>query len=152
MSTINKSDATSTDEVAGQLLFWLQQAHQAMKIDITRAFTFAGKDISTEQFSVLSYLFQHGAATQSEISRATKRERASVSRILTGMENRKLIQRKSRDMRSNSVKLTKLGLDTYLVLAPISDRVGKETLASCSERDIDATIRLLKTIALAKSA
>jgi len=85
MSTIDKKSSSSPTGEAGQLLFWLQQAHQAMKLDITHAFRLAGENVSTEQFSVLSYLYKQPLATQTDIARATQRERASISRILAGM-------------------------------------------------------------------
>ena len=102
---------------------------------------------STEQISVLSYLYKHPLATQSDIARATHRERGSISRILAGMERQGWIKRSTLDRRTNGVELTRRGLETYQVLVPINDQIGVETLANCAKRDIDATVRLLKKLA-----
>lgn len=118
-----------------------------MKLDITRAFKLAGVGASTEQFSILSYLHKHSLATQNDIARATQRERASISRIVAGMEQEGWIKRSALDRRTNGVELTKRGMEIFQFLMPISDRVGIETLAECSKRDVDAAIRLLKKVA-----
>jgi len=147
MSTINKKATTSLAGEPGQLLFWLQQAHQALKLDITHAFRLAGENVSTEQFSVLSYLHKQPLATQTDIARATQRERASISRILAGMEQEGWISRSTLDRRTNGVELTKRGSELYHVLVPINNRIGAQTLADCSKRDVDVAIRLLKKLA-----
>jgi len=134
-------------EEVGPLLFWLQQAHQTLKLAISHAYKLMGHEVSTEQFSVLSYLHAQRGASQIEIARATRREKASVSRILSGLEKNGLVTRSSIDMRTNRVELTETGKAIYALLSPIGNEIGGKVLGEIPRDEVDATIRLLKRIA-----
>lgn len=130
-----------------RLLFWLQQAHQTVRQRVNNAYKQKGHDTSTEQFSILSYLYWNENATQTDIATATQREKASVSRIISGLEKKGLIARTAIDRRTNRVTLTEEGALHYQLLSPISDAVANEILNLYSDKDIATTIKILKLLA-----
>ena len=64
------------------IVFWLHQAHHALRTDILRMFQERGHDLTTEQYAILTALWQRGACSQAALARASGRDLPGVTRLV----------------------------------------------------------------------
>ena len=111
--------------VEGALFFWLQQAHQALRVSMLQAFAQQGIRLSPEQFSVLNALWFRDGVSQAYLAQATSRDRPGISRLVESLERLGLINRKEdeRDRRAHRITLAPKGREIYERMAPIVEQV-----------------------------
>lgn len=110
------------------IVFWLHQAHHAVRADILRLFNEDGHDLTAEQWAILSALWQRDDCSQTELARAAGRDRPGVTRLVDALEKKKLVVRADvpGDRRSYRVRLTAAGRRLHAVLSRlIQDVVGR---------------------------
>jgi len=118
----------------------------AARTFLTRQLALNGIDMTIEQFKVMVTLWNEKSATQQTIADFVGKDKASVTRLIAGLEKRALIARTAdkHDKRCNLVTLTPHGIalekPTMKALAEANDYI---------HRDIDAnelaiTLRVLK--------
>lgn len=129
-------------------LFWLNQAHHALRSAIIRAFKASGADLTAEQWSILEYLWFKKEAPQTAIARATGRDKPAVTRLVVSLEEKGLVKRTPVDMRTNSVKLTPKGMQLHESFGPVLKDVFDGALSSIPKKDLPAVHRALRTLAI----
>lgn len=89
------------------------RASAALNRYLNRKFKLAGLGITTEQWSVLSCLWELDKQTQKYICDHTYKDKASITRLLDGLEKNGLVKRESdpSDRRTNLIHLTSKGHD-----------------------------------------
>src|SRR3982751_6871400 len=111
--------------VDNALGFWIHRVYQASRNEMFRAFRDKGEDVTPEQWAVLIRLWERDGRTQSDLSEATFRDRPTMSRILDGMEQRELVERRAdkTDGRARLIHLTRRGRDLQKKLVPVAERL-----------------------------
>lgn len=68
-------------------------------------------DITIEQWRMLFYLWNEDGINQQELAQRAKKEKSTITRQISGLEKKGLIERRSshKDMRNNQIFLTKMG-------------------------------------------
>jgi MarR family transcriptional regulator, organic hydroperoxide resistance regulator len=91
--------------------FVVNRAANRLRAEIERGFASRGHDITAEQWSVLSRLYEEDGLAQHEIADRISRDKTNVARILALMERRELIERRidSDDHRARKIYLTDYG-------------------------------------------
>jgi len=102
-------------------------------------------DVSAEQWSALSLLYQKKVLTQVQIGAYLSLDKVRVLRIVSRLEEQKLVLRQisKTDKRFNDVRLTKKGKEIYHTIVPLALEVHDEALAGLTENDTDLLIDLL---------
>lgn len=91
---------------------------------INQNFIKEGFDITADQLKMLVVLWDKDGRTQNELGESIGRFKTSVTKLVDGLEKRKLIQRVQHptDRRSNLVCLTQLGKNIRKQLLPIIEK------------------------------
>jgi MarR family transcriptional regulator, organic hydroperoxide resistance regulator len=137
-----------TFEPGGNALYWLNQAHHALRGAIIRAFKANGADLTAEQWSILEYLWYKKEAPQTAIAKATGRDKPAVTRLVVSLEEKGLLKRTRADMRTNTVKLTAKGLHLHEEYGPILRGIVDGALSSISKKDVAIVHQSLMTMAI----
>lgn len=126
--------------------FWIHRVYQATRNEMYRAFRAAGHDVTPEQWALLIRLWERDGCTQSELSDATFRDQPTMSRILTGMEQRGWLERRAdpRDARVRKVYLTRGGRELQPKLVPIAEDIVGRLVAGIDERSLRTTRAALR--------
>jgi MarR family transcriptional regulator, organic hydroperoxide resistance regulator len=127
-------------------LFWLNQAHHALRSAIIRGFKVNGADLTAEQWSVLEYLWFKKAAPQTAIAKATRRDKPAVTRLVVSLEEKGLVKRIRADMRTNIVQLTPKGEQLHEEYGPVLKGIVDDALGSISKKDMATVHQALKTL------
>jgi DNA-binding MarR family transcriptional regulator len=129
-------------------LYWLNQAHHALRGAIIRGFKANGADLTAEQWSILEYLWFKKEAPQTAIAKATGRDKPAVTRLVVSLEEKGLVKRTRADMRTNIVKLTPKGVHLHEQYGPVLRDIVSSALSSVSKKDIGIMHQALKTLAV----
>lgn len=105
-------------------------------------------DLTKEQMIVLKKLHDNDGLNQNELAFLTLRNKSSLTRLLSKMENKKYILRKQskKDKRINNVYLTALGKDVFLKTKPILKEMITDIEVNISVEDKALVINILKEI------
>src|SRR4029078_3297050 len=76
------------------LAFWIQRVQQASRTLMYRRFNALGVELTPEQWMVLVRLSAEPELTQSALCDATLRDKATMSRVIDGMEGRGVVRRR----------------------------------------------------------
>lgn len=95
---------------------------------INQNFVRNGFDITAEQLKMLVVLWEEDGKTQNELGESVGKFKTSVTKLIDGLEKRKLIRRASHptDRRSNIIYLTQLGKNIKKQLIPIIEETLEE--------------------------
>lgn len=130
------------------IVFWLHQAHHAVRGEILRLFKSQGHEITAEQWSILWHLWQHDGCSQTELARASGRDKPGVTRLVDSMEDKGLVKRGTSptDRRSYSVQLTPAGRALHDTLGATINQVVQKGLRGLAADDREAVRAGLKRI------
>ncbi len=105
-------------------------------------------NITAEQWSVISLLFQKEMLTQVEIGAYLGLDKVRVLRIVRNLEDQKNIKRviSKADKRYNDVCLSDEGKQLYQKIVPIASDVHKEAFNNFKPEDINLCLSLLDKI------
>ncbi|EQA53246.1 winged helix DNA-binding domain protein [Leptospira kmetyi serovar Malaysia str. Bejo-Iso9] len=120
----------------------------AMRQDLRRRFNEQGHSITPEEWIILNRLWENDGLTQNEISQKTIKDKTTVTRFLSKMEEDGLIQRKSskEDKRVNHVHLTAKGKKLKELLIPIAKELMSNAAEGISHEHLRITLETLKQI------
>ncbi|MGJ4752289.1 MarR family winged helix-turn-helix transcriptional regulator [Leptospira kmetyi] len=120
----------------------------AMRQDLRRRFNEQGHSITPEEWIILNRLWENDGLTQNEISQKTIKDKTTVTRFLSKMEEDGLIQRKSskEDKRVNHVHLTAKGKKLKELLIPIAKELMSNAAEGISQEHLRITLETLKQI------
>jgi DNA-binding MarR family transcriptional regulator len=129
---------------------WLGKTVKIIEYHIQEEFKKQKIDLTKEQMIVLKKLQDRNGLNQNELAYLTLRNKSSLTRLLTKMENKKYIIRKQSetDKRINNVFLTDLGSKTYKKTRPVIKDLIKIMEQNISMVEKDQTIKVLKKIQL----
>jgi DNA-binding MarR family transcriptional regulator len=115
--------------------FWIHRVYQSSRNEMFRAFRDHGEEITPEQWAVLIRLWERDARTQGDLSDVTFRDRPTMSRIIDGMEERGLLERKvdRDDSRVRIVSLTRKGRSLQKKLVPVVQNIVERMVAGIDE-------------------
>jgi DNA-binding MarR family transcriptional regulator len=126
--------------------FWIHRVYQATRNEMYRAFREQGYDVTPEQWAVLIRLWERDGCSQIELSDATFRDQPTMSRIITGMEQRGWLERRADpgDARTRKIYLTRAGRDLKPKLVPVAERLVGQLVAGIDERSLRTTRAALR--------
>ncbi|MEN8790067.1 MAG: MarR family transcriptional regulator [Flavobacteriaceae bacterium] len=127
---------------------WLGKTVKILEYFLQEEMLDHGLDLSKEQMIVLKKLNEQDGRNQNELAFLTLRDKSSLTRLLTKMENKNYIVRKQseEDRRANHVYITSLGREIYSKSRPIIQKMIATMERNISEEEIDDMITTLKKI------
>ena len=126
----------------------ISSAHNMMTKRFVKNANEAGLDISLDQWMVLGPISFHGEVPQKLLSDACLKDKTSITRIVSTLENKNLVVRvpDQIDHRANRVVLTAAGKKLLVDAVPIMNKTREEVAEGISESDIDNFKDVLKKI------
>jgi DNA-binding MarR family transcriptional regulator len=127
---------------------WLGKTVKMVDYYVQESFKENNIDLTKEQAIILKVLSEKGSQNQNELACSTFRDKSSLARLLSTMENKKYIVRKpdKDDKRINNVSITKLGESINHKSLPLIKEVVTTMQQNISEKDIKNTIKILQKI------
>ena len=126
--------------------FWLHLTHNRVRHRSEPLFQAYG--ISPEQWAILVRLWDRDDRSQTELAEATFRDYPSISRMISGLEERGYVVR-ARDLsdaRSHRIVLTKAGRDLETELVPKVRSFVARFVRGVSRQDMDVTLSTLRRL------
>jgi DNA-binding MarR family transcriptional regulator len=126
----------------------LYRAHTLLRLGLTQVFRRAGLDLSTEQWALLSLLWEQDGQTQLELGGRMDKDRPTLSRLVDFLEERGLVRRhvSARDHRLRLVQLTARGRTVQAPCTQLATRYLREVFRGVPRGDLDAFLRTLEHI------
>jgi len=106
-------------------------------------------DLTIEQWVILQRIYLLGeGASQSEVVKTNYRNRATTSRVISGLCNKKLVlkERFSGDQKQFRLKLTPEGNHVIQKAQPVIDNLRSVATQNVAEKDFDTFLRVLNTL------
>jgi DNA-binding MarR family transcriptional regulator len=128
--------------------FVICQTSMCLKAGLHRAFQSEGYDITPEQWTVLSSLWEAEGVHQSLLAEKTAKDRHNIARILNLLEKGGLVRRQPDrgDLRRRKVYLTEAGRSLKPELVRVSIGFLEEAFAGMTQEDLSSLIRILRRI------
>jgi len=134
---------TSSSNANGSLLIILDRTARALERRLQSVFIKAGHNITVEQWMVMLLLWQQNGLFQQQIADGISKDKATVTRLINGLEKRNLIVRvpDKTDRRQKQIFLTNLGkqMEEDLILLSIEnsryaqEQIPPEDVQKCSD-------------------
>lgn len=111
-----------------------------------------GYKVTPEQWGILGTLYNSPGITQIELSKASLKDKTTITRLLDTMGKHNLIERKSNsvDRRSFNIFPTETGKKLFLDLLPVAIKVNKASTESISKDDYEqfkkVTLQIMENI------
>lgn len=135
-------------EIHKSIGFFLGRTCQAMKNATTRRFAENGLDVASGQFGVLMALWYRDGISQSQIIKLTCKEKTTLARLVSKLEQKDLIRRESdpKDKRSKLIFLTEKGRALKDEVVPLARAEQNAAVKGLSDAEIDTLKKLLDKI------
>ncbi|MGH1339074.1 MAG: MarR family winged helix-turn-helix transcriptional regulator [Aureispira sp.] len=135
---------TKLDEL---YIFLIERTFRSMRRYSNSEFAKFGYDISVEQWIVLKQVSENPKNTQRQISTATNKDPASVTRILDLLEKRGLIERTTGvDRRSFGILLTTEGEELVAQILPKAFKIREKGIKGFTEEEEKQLVGLLHRV------
>ena len=127
---------------------WLGKTTKLIDYFLLESLKSKNLDLTKEQMIVLKRLHDNDGLNQNELAFLTLRNKSSLTRLLSKMENKNYILRKQskKDKRINNVYLTQLGRDTFTKTRPAIEEIILVIENDISENEKKQMINTLKKI------
>jgi len=127
---------------------WLGKTVKIVEYYLREAFNGKGIDLTKEQMIVLKKLHDHDGLHQNELAFLTLRDKSTLTRLLSKMENKNYITRKQskKDKRINNVYLTDLGKEIFKKTRPTIKHIIDTMEQNISQKEKQQIIDTLKKI------
>ncbi len=105
-------------------------------------------DITTEQWSLLTRLWEKDGISQTQLAHKTSKDLPTITRILNKIEKKGLVKRQSdpNDLRTSLIFLTQKGKELELKLNPIAKQISNKAFKNIKQEDIETLKRVLDDI------
>ena len=115
---------------------------------LAKKFTEHNYNISSLEWTVLSYLYYNKKSNQKKIGEFISENKVRTKRIIDNLEKQGYVKRNisQKDKRKNTVEPTHRGEELYLALAPLAEKTLKEAYSGLSKKEIDQCLRTLYKI------
>ena len=129
---------------------WLGKTVKIVDYFLQESLNKIDSNLTKEQMVVLKKLHDQDGLNQNELAFLTIRNKSSLTRLLTKMENKNYITRKQsvEDKRINRVYITPLGRDIFHKTKPVMGVLIKQMEQNISESEKHQIIKILKKIQL----
>jgi len=127
---------------------WLGKTIKIVDYFLQESLSDNGLDLTKEQMIVLKKLHDQDGLNQNELAFLTLRNKSSLTRLLTKMENKKYIVRKQseKDKRINKVYITDLGKEIFQKSRPTIKYMMNTVEQNISSQEKEQIINTLKKI------
>ncbi|OGX27973.1 MAG: hypothetical protein A3D10_00545 [Omnitrophica WOR_2 bacterium RIFCSPHIGHO2_02_FULL_48_11] len=118
--------------------YTMGRAARAMGTRLNRNFTDAGYDVTCEQWSVLTNLWQKNGQSQQDLAQNTCKNKTSMTRLIDNMEKHSLVVRipSKEDKRQKLIYLTKNGRDLQARLIKVVHKTLEDAQKNISAKDV----------------
>lgn len=123
------------DDSIGQLL---GRTTRAMAAAMQNSFATAGHDVTVEQWAILVNLWRLNGQFQKQLAENTYKDKASVTRLVNGLEQRNLVVRvpDETDQRHKKIYLTNKGKALQNKLISLAQKTNKNTSRGIEEQHL----------------
>lgn len=128
--------------------FVINRASIIMRKKLTALLKEAGYYITPEEFVILGRLWEEDGLFQTEITERTLKDKTRVTRLLGGLLEKSLIEKKTdeSDRRNFRIHLTEKGKKLKYDLLPIIIKLIHTSSSNIPQSDLEITIKTLNTI------
>ncbi|MDD2243437.1 MAG: MarR family transcriptional regulator [Dysgonamonadaceae bacterium] len=121
---------------------------RAINRTVLKAFSQEGIDITTEQWTVLSCLWNKDKIIQQEICDLTQKDKPSVTRLIDNLEKKNLVRRvlDSSDRRNNLIHLTSRGISLKQKTTEVVNGIVNHALKDISDNELISAKEVLLRI------
>ncbi|WP_290919281.1 MarR family transcriptional regulator [Halodesulfovibrio sp.] len=135
-------------DVANSTGVLLARASQLMRLGLNRKFSSAGCLATAEQWKVLIALWQADGLTQQELTERVFKSKASMTKLIDGLEQRELVLRKSdpTDRRSKRIYLSVKGMTELESLMVLAKQNLVQAEKGISEGELEVFKKVLKQV------
>ena len=133
---------------ATQVLLSAEQIIKRFRDLVNRSFHKNGLDISYDQWMVINTIYKKQGVTQIYVAEQTRKEPASVSRILKLLENKEIIERVDdrKNKRAKRLYLTPKGDDVHSRATRLFNMIAKDGFNGVYEQEINLFVRILDKV------
>ena len=130
------------------LLPWIGKSMKVIDYFFMDQFAQKGIGLTKVQWLLLKKLNERNGETQHNLAFLTNRDKASLTRLLTTMENKNLVARipSEKDHRSNKIYITTRGKKLLREAMPVVEDMIQEMQKGLPEADRKIAIRVLKKL------
>ncbi len=143
---------TSQYDIKNSILPYYGKTLQLLRLYLKDSFKKADISLSREQLIILIALHHHNGIAQNELAIETGRNKTTITRLLSKLENKKLISRiqNKNDKRINQVYITNEGLAIMNTTLPIMLKTAKLLEEQISEEELEnlksASLKIQSTL------
>ena len=133
---------------APQVLLSAEEIIKRFRDLVNRSFHKNDLDISYDQWMVINTIYKKQGVTQISVAEATRKEPASVSRILHLLEKKEVIERvpDRKNRRAKRLYLTPKGDDIHSKATRLFNMIAKEGFNGVYEQEINLFVRILDKV------
>lgn len=123
----------------------LATAHRLANVAFRRLLKKRGLDLTPEQWGVLVYLWENERASQDELAAFACVDKSSMSRILSLMEGKGLVNRRvdRTNERKKDITLTQKAFDLRGKALKVAGEVTSQAMAGVDPADAETCLRVL---------
>lgn len=127
---------------------FIDRTLRMIRLDIGKRFKAVGVDITPEQWTILSSLYEQNGQSQTQLCDDSFKNAPTVSRIIDLLAKKGLVERQrfENDRRSYKIFLTEKGSQVVETALPAMQAARREGWNGLSDDDYDQFIRILNTI------
>ena len=128
--------------------FALNRTTLRMRNELLKKFKANMLDISVDNWVILNRLWEKDGWTQSELANMTYKDKASMTRIIDGMEKKRLLERKPDpfDRRVYKIFLTNKGREMKDQLSHLAKENMEQAIKGFSEKELEILFEQLDRI------
>lgn len=130
------------------IIYQVSRIDRFFSNELSRRFRSKGKDITSEQFSILVLLFYQENISQQEMADQLERDKTTISRVVQGMLKKDLIQwnENPEDRRQKRISLTEKGRNIQTELVQVSGTLYEEVLQEIYTRDLTIALKVIQQL------
>jgi len=135
-------------DIEKTLLPWVGKSMKVIDYFFTDRFSQKGIELTKVQWILLKRLKQRNGISQHDLAFLTNRDKASLARLITTMENKNLVARipSDADQRINQIYITSHGEKILKQAMPEVERMIAEMQKGMSNEEKKTTIRVLQKL------
>jgi DNA-binding MarR family transcriptional regulator len=139
---------TQEYKLEDSLGYVMGRAARSMGTRLNRNFLDAGYDVTCEQWGVLVNLWHQNGQTQQELASMTCKDKTSMTRLIDGLEKRKIVVRTpgKTDRRQKNIYLTDKGKAFQQELLKIVQKTLAEAQAGIPAGEMENCKKILRRI------
>jgi DNA-binding MarR family transcriptional regulator len=136
------------DETAKNFGFPMDRAIKMVRMKYNQAFKDLGVDLTTEQWVLLSDLYENNGQSQSELAEGSYKNAPTVSRIIDLLCQKDLVERQrfDNDRRRYKIYLTQKGIETVELCYPTVIELRKKGWDGLNDADFEVFMRIINHI------